>query len=181
MSDTAQARYSTVAIVFHWLIAILVIIAWRIAAGAEHLEGEAWSIAIAPHKAIGITILVLSLLRLVWRLMHTPPALPDQMAGWEKKLVRAVHLIFYVMLIGLPIGGWLAGSYYGVAINYFGIFEIPALPVAEDPAMGEAILDLHHEGGEILLILVALHILGAAKHQFYNKIPVINRIWPGKG
>lgn len=180
MSSAAQVRYSTGAIVFHWLIAILVIVNWRIAAGVEHLGDAAKDVALAPHRAIGIAILTLSVLRLVWRMAHTPPALPDQLATWEKLLARAIHGIFYVLLIGLPFGGWLSSSYAGSPIDFFGLFEVPLLPVAVNMDQAEAVIEAHHEGGEILLILVGLHILGALKHQFFDKVPSLSRMWPGK-
>lgn len=181
MSDTAQARYSTGAIVLHWLIAILVIVNWRIAEGAEHLEGAAKSAAIAPHKAIGITILVLTVLRLLWRMAHKPPALPEALAGWEKLLARSVHGIFYVLLIGLPIGGWLASSYAGQPVDFFGLFELPRLPVAQNIDQAVSVIGAHKSGGALLLILVVIHILGAAKHHFIDKLPSFSRMWPGKG
>ena len=181
MSDGAQSRYSMGAMVFHWVIAILVIVNWRIAENAEHLEGAAKSAAIAPHKAIGITILVLSVLRLIWRLTHKAPPLSDQLASWEKALAKTVHWIFYIMLIGLPIGGWLAGSYFSLPIDYFGLFEIPPLPVGENPEAGLAVLGQHKLGGEIMIYLIGLHILGALKHSFFDKVPSLSRMWPGKG
>ena len=181
MSDTAQSRYSMGAIVLHWLIAILVIVNWRIAEGAEHLEGAVKAAAITPHKAIGITILILSILRLAWRMTHAAPEFPAQLASWEKVLARAIHGIFYVLLIGLPIGGWLASSYAGNSIDYFGLFELPRLPVAENMDQAKSVIGAHKNGGGLLLGLIALHILGAAKHQFFDKIPSLSRMWPGKG
>lgn len=177
MSEAAQARYSLGAVIFHWVIAVLVIVNWRIAEGAEHLDGAAKLAAIAPHKAIGITILVLSVLRLAWRLTHKVPPLSDSLAGWERTLARAVHWIFYVMLIGLPIGGWLAGSYASMSIDYFGLFTIPALPVEQNYDTAKAIIGQHKLGGEIVLYLVVLHVLGALKHQFLDKVPSLSRMW----
>lgn len=181
MTDNSQARYSTGAIIFHWVIAIGVIVNWRIAEGAEHLEGAAKAAAIAPHKAIGITILVLSVLRLLWRFTHKPPPLSESLASWERFLARAVHVIFYVLLIGLPIGGWMAGSHFELSISYFGLFEIPPLPVTPDPEAGMAVLDQHKAGGTFLLVLVALHIIGALKHSLYDKVPSLSRMWFARG
>lgn len=181
MSVSEQARYSTGAIIFHWVIAILVIVNWRIAEGAEHLEGAAKAAAIAPHKAIGVTILVLTILRLVWRLTHRPPPPPASVAGWERTLAKTVHVIFYVMLIGLPIGGWLAGSFAGIPISYFGLFEIPILPVEQNYDTAGAIIGQHKLGGTIVLALVVLHVLGALKHSFVDKVPGLSRMWFGKG
>lgn len=177
MSDATQARYSLGAIILHWLIAIAVIANWRI---AEYAEGrtDAEELAImANHKALGIIILVLSVLRLGWRFTHKAPPLAESLAGWEKLLARVTHVIFYVLLIGLPIGGWLGVSYYGNAVDIFDLFSVPALPVSVNREAGEAVLDLHHEGAEILLLLIALHILGALKHSFYDKVPSLSRMW----
>ncbi len=180
MTDASQARYSIGAMLFHWVIAVLVIVNWRIAEGAEHLEGAAKAAAIAPHKAIGITILVLTVLRLLWRFTHKVPPMPDEMAAWERVLAKTVHTIFYVMLIGLPIGGWLAGSFASIPIDYFGLFTVPTLPVEQNYETAGAIIEQHATGGKVLLILVALHVLGALKHTFIDKVGGFKRMWPGK-
>lgn len=179
MNDIGQARYSTGAMIFHWLIAVLVIVNWRIAEAAEHAATkEAGSAIMANHKAVGITILVLTVLRLLWRFTHKAPPMSNLVPKWQQMLAKTVHVIFYVMLIGLPIGGWMAGSHFGLSIDYFGLFEIPPLPVTPDPETGKAIIGLHHEGGEILLILVALHVIGALKHTFIDKVNGIGRMLP---
>ena len=181
MIDNAQARYSTGAIVLHWLIAIAVIVNWRIAEAAEHAASkEAEAAIMMNHKALGITILVLTLARLAWRLTHKAPPMPSSIPAWQQTLARVVHVIFYVMLIGLPIGGWLGVSYFGSAVEWFGMFTVPVLPVGQDFETGKAILELHHEGGEILLILIALHVLGALKHSFIDKVPSLSRMWFGR-
>lgn len=178
MNTTSGARYSKVAMILHWVIAIAVIVNWRIAEGSHGLEGAAKSAALAPHRALGITILALSVLRLAWRLMHRPPPLAATLAGWERVLARTTHILFYVLLIGLPIGGWLASSYASIPIDYFGLFAIPALPVAQDYDMAKAIIEVHEEGGSVLLLLVALHTLAALKHQFYDKDGNLSRMLP---
>ena len=181
MTDTSQARYSTGAIIFHWIIAIAVIVNWRLVEAAEGLEGMEKVVALNPHKALGITILVLSVLRLGWRFTHKAPPLSESLASWERILARSVHVIFYVLLIGLPLGGWLATSYAHIPIDYFGLFTVPNFPVEQNYDTAGSIVDLHHEGGEILLILIALHIVGALKHSFYDKVPSLSRMWFGRG
>ncbi|WFL77536.1 cytochrome b [Altererythrobacter arenosus] len=178
MSEAAQARYSTGAMLFHWIIAILVIVNWRIAEAAEHLEGAEKAATIAPHKAIGITILVLTLLRLGWRLTHKAPPMSNLVPAWQRTLAKSVHVIFYVMLIGLPIGGWLAGSYADSPVNYFGLFTLPTAPVEQNYDQAKAIIDLHAAGGEAMIYLIGLHILGALKHTFIDKVNGIGRMLP---
>ncbi|TMM48999.1 cytochrome b [Qipengyuania marisflavi] len=178
-TNTAAARrYSTGAMIFHWLIAILVIVNWRIAEAAEHAEMPAKAEIFADHKALGIAILVLTLGRLMWRWTHPVPPLPSTLKAWEAKLARFVHILFYVLLIGLPLGGWLANSLAGRAVEFFGMFTIPALPVGSNEELGKTIFDLHATGGEIFIYLIGLHILGALKHTFFDKNGGIFRMLP---
>jgi len=178
MTTTSGARYSHVAMILHWAIAIAVIVNWRLAEGAHGLEGAAKSAALAPHRALGITILALTVLRLAWRLVHAPPPLASSLAPWERIFARTTHALFYVLLIGLPVGGWLASSYASLPIDYFSLFSIPTLPVAQDYAMAEQVIEIHEEGGEIMLLLIALHTLAALKHQFFDKDGNLSRMLP---
>lgn len=173
-----QARYSTVAMALHWLIAVLVIVNWRIAASAEGLSRAERIEIMKNHMALGIVILVLVLLRLAWRLAHKPPELAASLKPWERASAKIVHAIFYILLIGMPLAGWLANSFYGVGVNVFGIFSLPALPVPANPDMGHGIFEAHATAGTILLILVALHALGSLKHTFVDKDGNLFRMLP---
>lgn len=171
-------RYSGVAMLLHWTIAILVIMNWRIAETAEHLQGAARDDVWGYHMAWGITILVLTLARLAWRLVHKPPALSAHLKPWERALAKTVHTVFYILLIGLPLGGWLAMSMYGSGIDWFGLFTVPALPTGTNKALGETIFEAHATGGTVLLLLIALHVLGALKHTFIDRDGTLWRMLP---
>lgn len=177
-ADPARRRYSGVAMAFHWIIAILVIMNWRIAETAEHLEGPDAGAVWNYHKAWGITILVLTLGRIGWKLAHPGPPFPPHHQPWERALARTVHSAFYVLLIGLPLGGWLANSLIGRTIDFFGLFTIPALPVGANKELGGQIFDAHAAGGTILLLLVALHILGVVKHLVIDRDGELFRMLP---
>ncbi len=178
MTDTTARRYSAGAMIFHWLIAILVIANWQIVERAHDFEGAMRGTVMGYHKAVGITILVLTVGRLLWRSTHKVPPLPSDLAGWEKTLARTVHVIFYALLSALPLGGWLANSLTGRSIDFFGLFTIPQLPVGENRALGGTIFDMHALGGSIFIYLIALHILGALKHTFFDKNGGIFRMLP---
>lgn len=177
-TTTSGRRYSVGAMIFHWVIAVAVIVNWRIVEAAEHLGDAEKAPLMANHKALGITILLLTIGRLLWRWTHPVPPLPSNLANWERVLARTVHVIFYVLLIGLPIGGWLAGSFFGLGVDVFGIFSLPALPVGENPDAGKAIIGFHKTGGEVFIYLIALHILGALKHTFFDKNGGVFRMLP---
>jgi cytochrome b561 len=178
LTTTAKARYSAVSMLFHWTIAIAVIVNWRIAEAAEHAEGPAKGAIFNNHKALGITILLLTLGRIAWRLSHPMPALPANYARWETVLARGTHMLFYILLIGLPLGGWIANSMAGRDIDFFSLFTIPPLPIGENKALGGAIFDAHAAGGTFLLALIALHVLGALKHTFIDRDGGIFRMLP---
>lgn len=178
MTDPVARRYSIGAMLFHWAIAIAVIVNWRLAEAAEHGVDAEKAAIMANHKALGMTILLLTLGRLAWRWTHPVPPLPSDLAAWERVLARAVHVIFYALLIGLPLGGWLGSSYFGRPVELFGIVTIPALPVGENRETGKAIFELHQTGGGLFIYLIGLHILGALKHTFIDKNGGIFRMLP---
>ena len=174
-----MAKYSKIAILFHWLIAILIGANILLANLAEDLPRAARAAYMSPHKAIGISILLLTVGRILWRVTHRPPALPDKVTGWQAKAGHTVHILFYVLMIVMPLTGWLMIGANGKAapVDFFGLFTI-------DMAVGKnaMLADIGHEGHEILaaplIILIGLHILGALKHQFIDKMPFVQRMWP---
>lgn len=174
-----MGKYSKTAILLHWLIAILIVTNVLLASMSEDLPRAARAAYMDPHKAIGISILTLSVLRLLWRLGHRPPPLPQSLAGWQANLGRFVHALFYFLIIAVPMTGWLmvAAREGAPPVNFFGLFSID-LPVTDSKALSS----FGHEGHEILtkplVVLVILHVAGALKHQFIDKLPFIQRIWP---
>lgn len=177
-SDASRRRYSRGAMAFHWAIAILVIMNWQIAERAHEFQGPLRGEIMGYHKAWGMLILALSLGRLGWRLTHPVPPLPRHYAPWERMLARTVHILFYVLLIGLPLGGWYANSLGGKTVDFFGLFTIPALPVGLDKTLSGQIFELHETGGKVLLALVALHVLGALKHLVVDRDGGLFRMLP---
>lgn len=178
MQTEQGPRYSGVAMLLHWLIAIAVIVNWRIAESAENLSQAERGAVMNNHFALGLTILVLTLLRVIWRLVHRPPPLASTLKPWERALARTTHTIFYVLLIGLPLGAWIGLSGFRATIDYWGLFSIAPLPVGFGKDTGEQILEAHAAGGTFILLLIALHILGALKHTLWDKDGNLWRMLP---
>lgn len=174
----SRSRYSTVAIWFHWIIAVGVIANVAIAELTEDASRAVRGEWIGTHKAIGITILVLTLGRLAWRLGHRPPPQPATMRRWEVVLSKSLHFIFYFLLLALPLTGWIFTSTGGRGIDFFGLFSIPALPVANSESLHERFEDIHKLMGSAMLYLVILHVLAALKHQFFDRDGLIGRLMP---
>ena len=171
-------RYSGLAMGLHWLIAAGVIANWRIAENAEHApEAEAQAI-MAPHLSIGVTLLVLVLLRLAWRIMHPPPPLAAHLATWERVLAKTTHMLFYLLLIVMPLLGWTAMSSFGFGVPVWGLFELPALPISESPERGETIFGIHATLGTVVLVLLVVHVLGSLKHTLIDRDGNLFRMLP---
>lgn len=179
MSFNTERKYSGFAMLLHWLIAVLVIVSWRIAEGAE---GAAMRAArgeiMANHFALGVVIFTLVAVRLIWRQINPPPPAPAGHKGWERTLARTVHLTFYALLLVMPIAGWIAMSSFGSKISVWGLFEMPRLPVPINQALGEQIFELHALAGTALLILIVVHALGALKHTLIDKDGTLFRMLP---
>lgn len=169
-------RYSRVAIWFHWTIALLVI--FNIVVGLLHDPVPALRSLMGAHKALGITVLVLTAGRIAWRLAHRPPPLPVHTPLWEKALAHAAHALLYIFMIALPLTGWLmvSGSAKRSPLNWFGLFDIPYLPVSA--ATGRLGHDAHGVLGWMMLALVVLHIGAALRHHVLLRDPVLARMAP---
>ena len=180
------ARYGGVAIVLHWTIALAIIVQLILATRMGDRTPEAFAV-IQLHKSIGITILLLSLVRLGWRLTHRPPPGPP-LAGWERALSSVVHVGFYLIMIAMPLTGWLmvSASKLGLPTLLYGVVPWPHIPgVAELAAPQKKLAHEIGEGGHYYLAwtaigLLALHVAGALKHQLFSPAePVLGRMAPG--
>lgn len=184
-------RYHAVAIALHWLIALMII--GLMAAGlwmtGAIRERETQKLAFEVyqlHKSVGLTVLALSLLRLIWRISHRAPDLPPAMSPTERIAAHGTHWLFYGLMLALPITGWLmvSASPLGLPTLYFSGPQIPHLasladlPMA-DKTLWEARLKDSHRllayGGMTLLVL---HIAAALRHQFILKDGLMTRMLP---
>lgn len=189
MSNQSRDRYTSVAIILHWLIAVMVI--GQLAGGLymnklpdteAALKFELFQL----HKSFGITILLLTLVRLGWRLTHKAPPLPAAMAGWEKLAARGAHVGFYILLIALPLVGWAVVSSSPLADSVqtylFGVIHWPHLPffdgVSDRKALSHDIAEIHEYLGFAMIGLIALHVGAALKHQFVNRDTVLAHMLP---
>lgn len=170
-------RYSGVAIAFHWVIALFVIV--NIAVGILHEPVPALGAWMPGHKAIGITVLFLTLGRLAWRLAHRPPPLPAETKAWERGVAHATHWTLYALLLAMPITGWLmvSGAEKRRPLTWFGAFDIPYLPVSR--AAGGFGGDAHGVLGWLMLALVVLHVGAALRHHLILRDTVLLRMLPG--
>lgn len=164
-------RYSNAAVGLHWVTAVLVLFQiWLGLSFADMPQGPQRGELFTWHKTIGATILILALVRLTYRLMNPPPPFPPELPRWERLAAVWNHRLFYVLLIGLPIGGLIAvsGLTKGPTTTLLGGVQIPVIPGISEQ-MGETAGEIHAALAWVLIALLVLHVAAALKQQFFDR------------
>jgi cytochrome b561 len=171
--------YNGIAKTLHWLVFALISGAFVVGfymtdlpLGPMKLKIYSW------HKWNGVTIFALVLLRLSWRLFNPPPPLPGEMPNWERRAAEASHRLLYILMLAMPVSGWLMSSAKGFQTVWFGLIPLPDL-LAKNPPLGKALAEVHQMLGFIILGFVAVHVLAAFKHHFIDRDDVLARMTPG--
>lgn len=181
-------KYTRTAMVLHWLMALLILANILLIHAVDYVPEDRIRWVIDTHKSTGITLLGLVLMRLLWRALHPPPSLPAGTARWEAGLSRLTHALLYFLMLALPISGWLHDSAWARApefpMHLYGTFEWPRIAwISEIEPVAKKSLHMlfnavHEQFGYVLYALFGLHLAGALKHQFIDRHPALQRMWP---
>lgn len=172
----ARQRYTVVARTLHWLMALALTALVTVGYTMKTLPLSPLKLQVYSwHKWAGISLLVLVILRLLWRLFNRPPALPEGMSPLTRALAHGGHAILYFLMIGIPLTGWLMSSAKGFQTVWFGVLPLPDL-VSKDKPLGELLVQFHIFFNYALIAMVSLHILAALKHQFIDRDGLLRRI-----
>ena len=180
-------RYTRTAIVLHWVIAAFVVANIALAWTFKIWDDRPWTQSVTnTPKTIGITVLGLALMRLLWRIAHRPPPLSPAIPRWQAVAARTGHAALYFLIIAMPLSGWIYDSAWeyaaDVPIDFFGLFEMPRIAwVADMPAgpkkeVDELFHHVHEWLSYLLYVLLAAHLAGALKHQYFDRIPTLERM-----
>ena len=168
--------WGAVARAFHWLIAVLILAQFVIGSVAEEMKLTPAKLDLFVwHKSIGVTVLVLAVLRLLWRLGNPPPAPRIGAPRWERKLAAVAHRVLYVLIIAVPLSGWWVSDASRVPFKAFFLVPMPDF-IATDRALQEAAAEVHETLTAALLFVVVVHIAAALRHHFLLHDDVLRRM-----
>ncbi|ACR27795.2 cytochrome b [Burkholderia glumae] len=179
LSPNRPAGYTRTAIALHWLIALLIVCGFALGWVMTDIPGFtptklkyfSW------HKWIGVTVFALAVIRVLWRATHVPPPLPAGTSRLATGGAHAVHALLYLLMLAIPVTGYLYSSASNIPVVYLGLVPLPRL-IDPDPALKQTLKTLHVTLNYTLLALVSLHLLGALKHQLLDRDGVLARMLP---
>ncbi|MFM9912600.1 MAG: cytochrome b [Methylophilaceae bacterium] len=190
-------RYTKVAIILHWLIALMIFGMFAVGWFMADLPKDAPKVAsfdlfdlglymvqlpeaISPrsyyfnlHKSFGVMVLALVLFRIYWKLTHKAPALPASIIGWQRKAASASHHLLYMLMFLMPASGLIMATYSKYGVKWFGI---PLIKGLDNEPLREVFKSAHEAIAVILISLIAIHVLAALKHKFVDKDEVMGRM-----
>lgn len=171
-------KYTRVAIILHWVVAVAIF-------GALTLGIYMHDLSLSPrklrlysyHKWIGITVLILVIVRIIWRISHKPPLLPASMPHWQKLAAHGVHHGLYLLMLMIPLSGWLMSSALGVPVVWLGMVHLPDL-VNKDKELGELLKVAHKLLNFTMLAFIVAHVGAALQHHFVQRDGLLARMLP---
>jgi cytochrome b561 len=171
-------NYTRTAIALHWLIAIAIVATFGVGLFMHDLPLTPFKLKIYSwHKWAGVTIFLLVLFRLGWRFTHLPPGPPAGMPAWQHTAAELAHRFIYILMIVIPLSGWLMSSAKGFQTVYFGVLPLPDL-LAKNKELGESLAFVHKALSFTLAGLVLGHAGAAIKHHFIDRDDVLVRMLP---
>ena len=171
-------RYTGVAITLHWLIAAAILCTFLLAQYMTELQLSPVKLKLySYHKWIGVTIFLLVLIRLAWRVAHRPPPPPVSMPAWQHSAAGIAHFFLYALTLAIPVSGWLMSSALGFQVVYLGLLPIPDL-LAKNKDMADQLKQLHEALNWLMVLVVALHVAAALKHHLVDRDDVLRRMLP---
>jgi cytochrome b561 len=174
----ASERYTGVAIALHWLIALLIFgqiaFGWYLQSVPRKTPDR--TVYVNLHKSTGLTIGLLILVRLGWRMTHKAPALPASLPAWQRVAARTSHVALYTCMLVMPTAGYLASNFSKFGVNYFNAILLPPWGV-DDRRLYAVFNTIHVVTSYVFVALIALHVLAALRH-LRSRDGVFNRMWP---
>jgi cytochrome b561 len=178
MKRSDATAYTRTSIFLHWIVAVLIFSAFPLGVYMHGMPLTPDKLRyFSYHKWMGVTVFALALIRIIWRLTHTPPEMDAGLSRWERIAARCVHDILYVFIVAIPLSGWLMSSATGLQTVWFGVLPIPDL-IDRDRELGDFLLFVHQTLNWALLALVLGHAIAALNHHFFDRDETLVRMIP---
>ena len=173
-----EPRYDRVAILMHWLVAVLIVAAVALGLVMVEIPGLtptklkyfSW------HKWLGVTVLLLAALRLLWRLRHGAPR-AIEMPAWQRRMAELVHGLLYLLMFAVPLSGYFYSLAAGVPVVYLGVLPLPVL-IDADPVLKPVLKEVHEVLVYTMLVFVLAHVAAAIKHHWVDRDGLLRRMLP---
>ena len=170
-------RYGLVAVALHWFIALAILALLGVGLWMTELKNSPTKIEVYTwHKWVGLTVLGLAAFRLFWRLYRRPPP-PLSAPTWQLRAAAGTHGLMYLLMLAMPITGWLQNSASGFPLSWFGLFKVPAL-IARDREAFVFWQQVHEWLAWTLMLMIALHLAATVKHHFIDRDSTLTRMLP---
>jgi cytochrome b561 len=178
LGNSPVPTYTRTAVALHWLMAVLLVAAFIIGSQLEDMPLSPQKFQfISWHKWAGVTAFALVLIRLLWRFTHRPPELPASIPLWQQRVSAATHVLIYVLMLAIPLTGWLMSSAKGFQTVWFGVLPLPDV-LEKNKELGHLLEGVHAVLNNVLLVLVLAHVGAALKHHVLDKDTVLTRMLP---
>ncbi|ALD91516.1 putative cytochrome b561 [Cupriavidus gilardii CR3] len=179
MRSNTPARYSATAIGLHWIVALLIFAAFGLGLYMTDIPGftptklklYSW------HKWLGVTVFALAVLRVLWRLTHAAPAPVAGMPAWQAAAAKAAHGLLYLLILAVPVTGYLYSQAAGVPVVYLGVWPLPQL-IEPNDALKETLKFAHIWLNYLMAAIVVLHAAAALKHHWLDRDGTLGRMLP---
>ena len=174
-----ETRYTRTAMLLHWVVAVLLlgqfVLGWYLEGIARGIPARGYFVNL--HKSTGLLIGLVILVRIGWRLAHAPPPLAVSIPRWQRQAAAASHYLLYVLMLVMPVSGYLASNFSKFGINFFN--SVKLAPWGSDDKLLYAIFNQTHiVASWLLLTLVLVHVLAALKHLLVDRDTVFLRMLP---
>jgi len=178
MVTSRTASYTKTAIALHWLIFALIACGFTLGHYMVDLPLSPLKLKyFSWHKWLGVTVFMFAVARIIWRLTHPVPPFPAGMPAWQKATAGASHIMLYILIIMIPLSGWLYSSAAGVPTVYLGLIPLPDL-LGKDKPLSRFLEEVHEILNDGLAVMVAIHVAAALKHHFIDRDGVLRRMLP---
>jgi cytochrome b561 len=172
-------RYTKIAMLLHWLVALLIIATFFLGLSMVAIHGFSPTKLkyFSWHKWMGVTVLLLAVLRVLWRLTHKPPQKLASIPDWQHMIAEGMHYLLYFLIFAVPISGYFYTYAAGVPVVYLGLWQLPTV-MAANPELKPVLQNVHYIFTMTMAAAVVAHALAALKHHFVDRDVTLKRMLP---